>query len=282
MLDEFNVPLEDFASYDTADIPMGDYDYGNYSIPDLVTPDAPYQDYSSNVDFESPVSDIGATDYSNIDTSSFATPEAPYQEEGIDFSKVPEKAGEYLQRALKSIGAVDEKGKIGKNALPLLALAKSAYASRQAGKEAAGLKNQLLEAAGPTKGISEQLLSQYQSGQINPAAKAQIDQATAAAIAQIKQRYAQMGRNPETDSAAQNEIAMAQQRSLQLTEQARQGILSQGLQAAGMAQGPIRNAVMAQYNANRENEQSMYQLLAALARMQSREQSAPQQQPERE
>lgn len=280
MWDEIPIS-QDWASFE---VPDAAYDPSFFTdVPEIdtsnfVTPDAPYADYSSAVDFAVPTADFAVpyADYaSQIDTSGFVTPEAPYQtEQAFDFAKTYETGKDYLTNALKRIGAVTNTKEglgLGKNAFPMLALAQGMLSSRKASQEPAALRNQLMQATAGQRAVGEQLLNQYQSGQIGAAAKSQIDQMTAAQVAAIKQRYAQMGRNPETDSAAQNEIAMAQQRQLQLYEQARQGILQQGLQAAGMASGPVQNAVLQQYQANKANEQNMYNLLLSLARMQQQQ-----------
>jgi hypothetical protein len=54
-----------------------------------------------------------------------------------------------------------------------------------------------------------------------------------------------------------------------MRDQAQQGVLTQGLTAAGVAQGPATNAIMAGYQSDLQSQQSMQNFLNTLARMQA-------------
>lgn len=145
----------------------------------------------------------------------------------------------------------------------------SAYQGKQAAK---ALQNSLQQAGAQTSNTAQQLLNQYQTGTINPAQDKQITDWTNNQIAQIKQRYASMGRDPNTDSAAQAEMANAQAQGVAMRDQALQGVLTQGLNAAGIAAGPTTQAIMAGYNANTTAQNSMAQAMQTLAMLQALQQ----------
>jgi hypothetical protein len=145
----------------------------------------------------------------------------------------------------------------------------SAYQGKEAAK---ALQSSLQQAGAQTSNTAQQLLNQYQTGTINPAQDKQITDWTNNQMAQIKQRYASMGRDPNTDSAAQAEMANAEAQAVAMRDQALQGVLTQGLSAAGVAAGPTTQAIMAGYNANTAAQQSMAQGMQTLAMLQALQQ----------
>ena len=159
-------------------------------------------------------------------------------------------------------------GGLGSNALPAAALGLSQYRANKTGQ---ALQDQLKAASAQVQPVASSLINQYETGQINPAQEKQITDLTNNTKARIKQRYAQMGRDPNTDSAAQSELAKADADAVAMRDAAQQGILTQGLQAAGLAQGPATSAVMAGYQSDLQQQQAMQNFMNTLALMQSKQ-----------
>ena len=171
-----------------------------------------------------------------------------------------------VDKALRYLGVTSANG-IGPTAVPLAALGISQY---RANKQAQAIKDQLAAASAQTKGVATSLLDKYQTGTIDANQQKQIDDLTNNTKARIKQRYAQMGRDPNTDSAAQSELAKADADAVAMRDTAQQGILTQGLNAAGLAQGPATSAVMAGYQNDLQQQQAMQNFMNTLALMQSK------------
>lgn len=115
-------------------------------------------------------------------------------------------------------------------------------ASRSAKKDAA---SQLEASTATAREASRQLIAQGMAGQVPPAIMAQFDKALEDRVSEIRQRYASMGRDPATDSGAQNDIAKAVAAKNAQVAQYAQSLISQGLQAAGVAAGPQTAAIQA-------------------------------------
>jgi len=171
-------------------------------------------------------------------------------------------------KALEYLGLTKPGGGLGGNALPAAALGLSQYRANKMGQS---LQDQLKAASAQVQPVASSLINQYETGQINPAQEKQITDLTNNTKARIKQRYAQMGRDPNTDSAAQSELAKADADAVAMRDAAQQGILTQGLKAAGLAQGPATSAVMAGYQSDLQQQQAMQSFLNTLALMQSKQ-----------
>ena len=172
-----------------------------------------------------------------------------------------------VDKALRYLGVTSANG-IGPTALPAAALGLSQYRANKMGQS---LQDQLRAASAQVQPVASGLINQYETGQINPAQEKQITDLTNNTKARIKQRYAQMGRDPNTDSAAQSELAKADADAVAMRDTAQQGILTQGLNAAGLAQGPATSAVMAGYQSDLQQQQAMQNFMNTLALMQSKQ-----------
>jgi hypothetical protein len=147
-----------------------------------------------------------------------------------------------ITNALKALGIMDEKGGIGKSAIPLLGLAASAYQQNKLGST---LGRDLKAAGARSGGAADTLLSQGLAGQAPAAVIAQANQTFQDGVERIKQQYANMGRDPRTDTGALAAISKLQnQRDAQI-QQYSQTLTSQGLAAANIAQSPATAAAMA-------------------------------------
>lgn len=103
------------------------------------------------------------------------------------------------------------------------------------------LAKQLAATGQPAQNAASSLLAQYQSGQIPASTAFDIKTWQDQQKASIRQRYAGMG----DSTAQQNALAQIDAEAAAMTDQARQGLLTQGLNALGVAQGPLTNAAMA-------------------------------------
>jgi len=181
-------------------------------------------------------------------------------------TNVPNGTTTAVDKALKFLGITDDKGNMGKNALSLAGLGLS---QANASKNKASLSKDLTAAAGPASAAAQQLLSQGLSGQAPAAIIANADKTLNDRTQEVIQRYSNMGRDAKTDSAAQAEISklkLARDASLQAYAQA---LTSQGLQAAGLAQGPTTQAAIAAAQSDKDFSNSVAQMLQQMAMMQA-------------
>lgn len=97
----------------------------------------------------------------------------------------------------------------------------------------------------PASNASRQLIEQGMAGQVPPAIMAQFDRSLNDRVLEIKQRYANMGRDAKTDSAAQEEIRRATAAKDAQVAKYAQDLITTGLQAAGVSAGPSQAAIQA-------------------------------------
>jgi hypothetical protein len=165
-----------------------------------------------------------------------------------------------INSALSQLGAL---GKGASQYAPLAGLGMSAYAQHKAQSAA----DQLKGIAAPSSAVSNQLLGQYQTGTLNANDAYQIAQYEQQQTASIKQYYASAGlSNSSMESEALSQVAM---QGNAMRAQAVQNLLSGGLQAAGVAQGPQVAAVQASVAADQQLGQASAAFMQALAKMNS-------------
>lgn len=126
---------------------------------------------------------------------------------------------------------------------------------------------QLQKLSQPAQDISTTLLDQYKTGQINPSTSFDIQQWKNQQIASTKNYYAKAG-IPDS-SAAQSAIANIEAKAVAMEDQARQGLLSSGLQAAGVAAGPASAAITAQAQQDQQLSQASGSALQSLMLLQA-------------
>jgi hypothetical protein len=171
-----------------------------------------------------------------------------------------------IAKALQSLGIVDAAGNMGKNVLPLLGLGTNAIAQSRMGST---LSKSLTQAGQRSGAAADQLLGQGLSGQAPQAVVAQANQTYQATVEQIKQQYANMGRDPRTDTgaiAAMNKAAVARDAQIQ---QYAQGLTSQGLQAAQIAQTPATQAAMAAAQQDQQLMAAQREVMDRLSKLQT-------------
>lgn len=163
-----------------------------------------------------------------------------------------------LDNALKQLGAV---GKTAGQFAPLAALGLDAYGQHKA----QGAAQQLNDIAKPVSAVENKLLGQYQSGQLNPADAYQINTWAQNQTNSVKQYYANAGLGNSSMEA--DALSNIQAQANAMRSQAVQNLLTGGLQAAGVAQGPQVAAVQASVAADQQLQQASSSFMQALAKM---------------
>ena len=184
------------------------------------------------------------------------TPDAPTR---------PDTPG-YAQKAIDAVT---------KNPLGAAGLGLTAYRAIQQKNQGAAAADQLNKNAAPTADASKELIRQGMAGEVPPAILQQFQKSADQQKEAICSRYAQMGRDPNSDSSAAAEMAKVDEaRDAQIANYASQ-LLNQGLTAAGIANAPQTAAVTAGVNQDKALSESMssalqnYMMLQALQGRQS-------------
>lgn len=180
--------------------------------------------------------------------------------------KVPSGVTSTVQKALDALGITDSKGGIGKNALSIAGLGLSQY---NAGKNRASLSKDLTAAAAPASEAARRLLEQGLAGQAPAAIIAAADKTLNDRTQEVIQRYSNMGRDARTDTGAAAEISKLKVARDAAIAQYAQTMTSQGLQAAGIAQGPTTQAAVAGAQQDKDLSNSIAQMLQQMAMMQA-------------
>ena len=123
----------------------------------------------------------------------------------------------------------------------------------------------LMGMAAPASAVSQQLLSNFQNGQMTAADQANIAQFRQEQTAAIKQQYAQMGLSGS--SMEQQALAGIEQQATQMQQQALQNQLSQATQAAGISNPIVSQAVSQQIAQDQQAQQAQQNLMKAMAMM---------------
>jgi hypothetical protein len=182
----------------------------------------------------------------------------------------PTDAQNPVMKALQSLGITSPTGGLGQNAFSAAGLGLNVASQLAANKQKQSLQQQLQRQSDITAPAAKQLMTQFQSGTIGAAQEKQITDYTNNQRAQIKQRYARMGRDPNLDSAAQQEMANVDVQAAAMRDAALQNVLSSGLKAAGVSAGPAQQAILAGYNQDQSAQKTQADFLKALADMQAR------------
>lgn len=156
---------------------------------------------------------------------------------------------------------------ITNNPLTAGALGLNVLGQMNAAKSGKTLAGQLKKQAQPVQEISDSLLAQYKAGTISPSTSFDIQRWKDQSIAQTKNYYAKAG-IPDS-SAAQSAIANIEAKAVAMEDQARQGLLTQGLNAAGVAAGPASAAITAQAQQDQNLQQASGSALNSLMLLQA-------------
>jgi hypothetical protein len=164
-----------------------------------------------------------------------------------------------ISNALKQLGVTGDNA--FKYGLPAASLGMNAVAQHKATSAA----DQLKQIAQPASSTSNNLLSKFNSGQISAADSYAINQQMQNSIAQAKQYYASAGLS--NSSMEHEAIQNIQNNAENQRQQALQNMLTQGLSAAGTAQGPQLAAIQAGVQSDAQLQQATANFMSALARM---------------
>lgn len=111
--------------------------------------------------------------------------------------------------------------------------------------------------------IANQIMDQYQKGQLNPADAYAIDKFTKDSIAQTENYYAKAGLS---DSSMKTQaISEINAKAAAMKDQALQNMLQSAFQAADISQGPVQNAVQQQIAADQQAQQAQSSFFQTLA-----------------
>jgi len=140
------------------------------------------------------------------------------------------------------------------NALSLGLIGAGTAASIAAGKPKIPNQAQLQGLGTDAQATANQLIQQYQSGTLNPTQQASLTQLVQNTKNQLKQYYASIGQADST--SAQQAYSQVDQQAQVLTQQMLDQALTNGLQAIGVAQGPLNTVAQYQLGQDAQLAQS--------------------------
>lgn len=129
------------------------------------------------------------------------------------------------------------------NALALGLMTAGTAASLAAGKPQIPNEAALQGLSAESQAVAQQLIAQYKSGSLTPGQQASLDQLSQNTKNQLKQYFASIGQSNST--AATQALAQVDQTAAAMKQQILDNALQTGLQAVGVAQGPLNT--VAQY-----------------------------------
>lgn len=109
------------------------------------------------------------------------------------------------------------------------------------GGQAQQATQQQQQLSGEAQATAQQLLGQYRSGQLSAGQQSSLDQVTQNTRNQLNQYFASIGQSDST--AAKQALAQVDQQALAMKQQMLDSALQQGLQAIGIASGPLNSVV---------------------------------------
>lgn len=155
------------------------------------------------------------------------------------------------------------------NPLGAASLGFNLYKQSQVNKNSKSAQDQLQAVAQPASDASKQLIAEGLSGNVPSSILTQFTTTANQQKDAIRARYANMGRDPNNDSSAAAELAKVDEaRDAQIANYA-STLLTQGLTAAGVANAPATQAILAGVNADREMQNAMSQMLQQMAFLES-------------
>jgi hypothetical protein len=161
--------------------------------------------------------------------------------------------------------ALQALGKGGMNGLQLAQLGLGGAAAVKQMKGAGGAQAQMQQIAGPAKAASDQLLTQFKSGQLNSADAFAIAQWAQQQKAGLNQYYSKAGLS--NSSMHQQAMSQIDQQADVMRQQAVDNMLKQGLAAAGVANPTLTAGVTAGMRQDEQAQRAMQDFIGMLARM---------------
>lgn len=161
------------------------------------------------------------------------------------------------------------------NPLQTAAIGTNLYGQVKANAASKAAEDRLKQASAGPLAASTQLLNEGLAGNVPPAIMQQFQTSHDQRVQEIKQRYANQGRDASTDSAAQQEIAKAQQDMDAQVANYANTLVTEGLSAAGVANTPTGQAAQLASNRDTALQQSMASVLQSMAQLQYLSQKQP-------
>jgi hypothetical protein len=211
-----------------------------------------------------PTATVGSTNLFGAQAAG-AEPVPPAYGEGISAPAGSTTTPGFLQSALDQMGAnkLTTAG-LGINAVNLI---------KQLGTP--NIQKQFQGLAGPTQAIAQQLMSNYNAGQLNASDAYQIATWSDQAKAQTQAYYAKAGLS--NSSMATDALAQIDAQANAMRSQALNNMLSQGLQASGIANQSLSAGITAGAQSDQAAMNSMSNFLGQLAKMNTPQASGSQQ-----
>lgn len=122
-------------------------------------------------------------------------------------------------------------------------------------------------------GVSRQLINQYQSGQISSSQQASIDQLTQGSKNQINQYFASIGQSDSTAHA--QALAAIDKEAVAMKQQMLDTALNQGLNAIGVASGPLNTIANYQLGQDQRLQQAFGNFAGAIGNAFGRQAGTP-------
>ena len=139
------------------------------------------------------------------------------------------------------------------------------YTQMQAKKQASAFAQQMASLGAPLTAASNQLLQQYESGQLSPNDEHTINKFIQDNKAQVNSYYSQAGLG--NSSMAQQALQAVDTQAAAMKDQIRQNMLSSASQLAAQGNAPVIAGIQQQVSEDQALQQSQANMLASLAQL---------------
>lgn len=156
---------------------------------------------------------------------------------------------------------------VKKNPLTAAALGLNVGSQVMQNRRGTSAANQVRQAAAPISQEAQTLLAQYGRGELNPGEEFRINQWEQEQIAAARDLYGRAGMADST--SMMDRVSKIEQQAQAMRDASLQGLLKMGLQASGMALGPLIQAIELESQSDTEFAHAQAQALQALILMQA-------------
>ena len=143
----------------------------------------------------------------------------------------------------------------------------NAYSQAQAKKQAYAFSQQMAALGAPLTAASNQLLQQYESGQLGPNDENTINKFIQDNKAQVKSFYAQSGLGDS--SMAQRALESVDIQAASMKDQMRQNMLTSASTLAAQGNAPVMSGIQQQISSDQSLQKSQQDMMASLALLSS-------------
>ena len=177
-------------------------------------------------------------------------------------------APDYLTKGLNALKNISPT-----TALTGAGLGMNAYSQYQQKKAMGDMQQQIKNAVAPLSSTQQNLMAQYNSGQLNASDSQAIDQYITQQTAQIKQQYASMGQGGSPQEA--QAIAAVEAQRGAMTDQALQNYLTSALQTTNAMTGPYASLSQQQLAQDAQLQNAAGNVFKAIGAQQSGQPATP-------